>query len=48
MAKNLIEKITEKQINPNFPAFRVGDIVKVGCKLLEAKDGKAKARIQNF
>ena len=27
MAKNLIEKITEKQLNPNVPEFRVGDTV---------------------
>ena len=35
MAKNLIEKITEKQINPNVPEFRVGDEVIVGCKITE-------------
>ena len=33
MAKNLIEKITEKQLNPNVPEFRVGDTVVVGCKI---------------
>ena len=48
MAKNLIEKITEKQINPNIPEFRVGDTVNVGCKIIEVKGGKAKERIQNF
>ena len=48
MAKNLIEKITEKQINPNVPEFRVGDTVNVGCKIIEVKGGKAKERIQNF
>ena len=48
MAKNLIEKITEKQINPNVPEFRVGDTVNVGCKIIEVQGGKAKERIQNF
>ncbi len=48
MAKNLIEKITEKQINPNIPEFRVGYTVNVGCKIIEVKGGKAKERIQNF
>ena len=48
MAKNLIEKITEKQINPNVPDFRVGDTVNVGCKIIEVKSGKEKERVQNF
>lgn len=48
MAKNLIEKINEKQINPNVPEFRVGDTVNVGCKIIEVKGGKEKERIQNF
>ncbi len=48
MAKSLIEKITEKQINPNIPEFRVGDTVNVGCKIIEVKAGKSKERIQNF
>ena len=48
MAKNLIEKITEKQINPNIPEFRVGDTVNVGCKIIEIKGEKSKERIQNF
>lgn len=48
MAKNLIEKITEKQINPNIPEFRVGDTVNVGCKIIEVKGGKSKERVQNF
>ena len=48
MAKNLIEQITEKQINPNIPEFRVGDTVNVGCKIIEVKGGKEKERIQNF
>ena len=48
MAKNLIEKITEKQINPNVPEFRVGDTVCVDCKIIEEKGGKEKERIQKF
>ncbi len=44
MAKNLIEKITEKQINPNIPEFRVGDTVKVDVKIIEGK----RERIQAF
>ena len=48
MAKNLIEEITAKQINPNIPEFRVGDTVNVGCKIIEVKGGKSKERIQNF
>ena len=48
MAKNLIEKITEKQINPNVPEFRVGDTVNVGCKIIEIKGGNPKERVQNF
>ena len=41
MAKNLIEKITAKQINPNVPEFRVGDTVCVDCKIIEEKGGKS-------
>ena len=48
MAKNLIEKITEKQLNPNVPEFRVGDTVIVGCMIIETKSGKERERIQNF
>lgn len=48
MAKSLMEKITEKQINPNIPEFRVGDTVNVGCKIIEEKGGKSKERIQYF
>ena len=48
MAKNLIEKITEKQINPNVPEFRVGDTVVVGCKIKDFRNGKEVQRIQNF
>ena len=48
MAKNLIEKITEKQINPNVPEFRVGDTVTVGCKIKDFRNGKEVNRVQNF
>ena len=48
MGKNLIEKITEKQINPNVPEFRVGDTVTVGCKIKDIRNGKEVNRIQNF
>ena len=48
MAKNLIEKITEKQLNPNIPEFRVGDTVVVGCKIKDFRNGKEVHRIQNF
>ena len=45
---NLIEKVTNKQLNPNIVEFRVGDTVVVGCKIIETKNGKDKERIQNF
>ena len=48
MNKNLIEKITEKQIKKSIPEFRVGDTVIVGCKIIETKNGKSRERIQNF
>ncbi len=41
---NVIDKITEKQINPNIPEFRVGDTVKVNVKIIEGN----KERIQAF
>ncbi len=41
---NLVEKITEGQIKPNVPEFRVGDTVKVGVKIVEGK----RERIQYF
>jgi len=41
---NKIEKITNKQINPTVPEFRVGDTVNVGVKIIEGK----KERVQNF
>ena len=41
---NVIDKITEKQLNPNIPEFRVGDTVKVDVKIIEGK----RERIQAF
>lgn len=48
MNKSLIEKITDKQMNPNVPEFRVGDSVTVGCKIKDIRNGKEVNRIQNF
>ncbi len=41
---NIIDKITDKYINPNIPEFRVGDTVRVDVKILEGK----RERIQGF
>jgi len=41
---NLIDKINEKQINPNIPEFRVGDTVRVDYKIREG----GKERIQAY
>ena len=41
---NIIDKINEKQINPNIPEFRVGDTVRVDVKIIEGN----KERIQAF
>ncbi len=41
---NVIDKITEKQLNPNIPEFRVGDTVRVDVKIIEGK----RERIQAF
>ena len=41
---NIIDKINEKQINPNVPEFRVGDTVKFGYKVVEGK----RERVQFF
>lgn len=41
---NLIDKINQKQIKPNTPEFRVGDIVRVDVWIKEGK----KERIQAF
>ena len=36
---NLIDKINAKQIKPNTPEFRVGDIVRVDLWIKEGKKG---------
>ena len=41
---NKIEEITNKQLNPNVPEFRVGDTVRVDVKIIEGK----RERIQAF
>lgn len=41
---NIIDKINQKQVNPNVPEFRVGDTVKVDVKIIEGK----RERIQVF
>ena len=41
---DIIKKITEKQINPNVPEFRVGDTLKVDVRIIEGN----KERIQAF
>ena len=41
---NIIDKINERQINPEIPEFRVGDTVKVGVRITEGK----KERVQYF
>ena len=41
---NKIEEITNKQLNPNVPEFRVGDTVRVGVIIIEGK----KERVQAF
>lgn len=41
---NIIDKINEKQINPNIPEFRAGDTVRVDVKIIEGK----RERIQAF
>ena len=40
---NVIDKITEKQINPNIPEFRVGDTVKVNVKIVEGNKERVQA-----
>ncbi len=34
---NIIDKINEKQMNPEIPEFRVGDTVRVDVKIKEGK-----------
>ncbi len=41
---NVIDKITQKQLNSNIPEFRVGDTVKVNVKIIEGN----KERIQAY
>ena len=41
---DIIREITQKQINPNVPEFRVGDTVRVDVKIIEGK----RERIQAF
>ena len=41
---NIVDKITQRQINPNIPEFRVGDTVRVDAKIVEGK----RERIQAF
>ena len=41
---NVIDKITNAQLNPNVPEFRVGDTVRVDVKIIEGK----RERIQAF
>ena len=41
---NVIDKINEKQLNPNVPEFRVGDTVRVDVKIIEGR----RERIQAF
>ena len=41
---NIIDKINERQINPEIPEFRVGDTVRVDVKIKEGK----RERIQAF
>lgn len=41
---NILDKINEKQLNPNVPEFRVGDTVRVDVKIIEGK----RERIQAF
>ncbi len=40
---NKIDKITEKQLNPNVPEFRVGDTVNVGVRIIEGKKERVQA-----
>lgn len=41
---NKIEKITNEQLNPSVPEFRVGDTVNIGVRIIEGK----KERVQAF
>ena len=46
--KNLMEKVTSKQLKPNLVEFKVGYTVKVGSIITEVKNGVAKERVQYF
>ncbi len=41
---NIIDKITNEQLNPNVPEFRVGDTLRVDVKIVEGK----RERTQSF
>ena len=41
---NILDKITQNQLNPNVPEFRVGDTLKVDVKIIEGK----RERVQAF
>lgn len=40
---NIIDKITEEQLNPNVPEFRVGDTVRVDVRITEGKTQRIQA-----
>ena len=40
---NILDKINEKQMNPNIPEFRVGDTVRVDVKIIEGKRERIQA-----
>ena len=40
---NVIDKITEKQMNPNVPEFRVGDTLRVDVRIIEGKTERIQA-----
>lgn len=40
---NIIDKINERQLNPEVPEFRVGDTVKVDVKIVEGKRSRIQA-----
>ena len=44
---NIIDKINEKQINPNIPEFRVGDTVRVDVKIIEGKRERIQRKISS-
>ena len=40
---NLVDKITQKQMRPDVPEFRVGDTVRVDYKIIEGKRERIQA-----